>query len=63
MKRTKVSLNKKNNLTPEEKMERINENLTEFTEDDYLFTINYVFTEFLVRQSERGNSLATIDFY
>ena len=63
MKRTKVSLNKKNNLTPEEKIERINENLTEFTEDDYLFTINYVFTEFLVRQSERGNSLATIDFY
>ena len=63
MKRQKISLNQRKNITLEEKQQQIANNLTDFTEEDYQFTVNYVFLEFLVHQEEKGNSQATIDYY
>ncbi len=63
MKRQKISLNRRKNITFEEKQQQIENNLTDYTEEDYQFTVQYVFLEFLVYQEEKGNSQATIDYY
>ncbi len=62
-KKKKVSLNQKNVKTLEEKRIQLDYELTEFTEEDYEYTIKYVFNEFIYSQEERGNSQATIDYY
>lgn len=63
MARKRITTKKEKNISTETKQRRIENDLTEYTEKDYEYTIDYCFKEFLFNQEEKGNSPATIDYY
>lgn len=63
MSRKKITHIKKEVVPFEVKQIRIQNDLTDFTKEDYQFTVNYCFSEFMVYQEEKGNSKATLDYY
>lgn len=61
---TKKTIQKKKQLVSNEvKKKRLEELDKEWTAEDYLYTIKYAFSNFLVSRIERGSSKATLDHY
>lgn len=59
MERKRITSNKKP-LTDEQKKEKLDKQITEFTNE---YFIDYCFNHFLLEQRTKGNTKATIDFY
>lgn len=51
------------NTTPEIRKQRLTKFSQEFTESDYQYTIDDAYNRFMLYQTEKRNSKATIDFY
>lgn len=61
--RRRITSSASNPLTAEQKKKRIEAQHTEWTEEDWQYTVNYCLISFMVAQEERGNRKETINYY